>query len=398
MGRTWTTVLMIAGLVAGGVSATAHGAGKGKATTAKKVPAKATVKTAPKSGAGEKAAAASPAPSPAPATAGATDDAPAGPSTAPPPARVLTPATVAEGTTPALALHPPKVVNGGVTLAVVKGLRAGDEVTGTFNGQAWPFASSEGGASALIGIDLDVKTGTYPVAVTVKRADGSVVNLAEKLPVEDAGYEVEKLTLPPSKVTGFDEATLTRIRKDQRDFGALWPAWNLERHWTGAFVKPVPGSISSEFGGRRVINGEPRSPHSGIDQRGAVGTPIVAINDARVAYVGDHFFSGNVTVLDHGQGVYSVYAHQSKVLVKPEQRVKRGEKIGEIGMTGRASGPHLHWGLRVNQARIDPVRLLELDMSPVAGAPAVATESATPVPGGAGAEAAPLSVGSAGTL
>ena len=301
------------------------------------------------------AAAPSAAPSPSSSPASAESAAPA---SALAPARIVEPPAGESPSDPAVTLVPPSVVNGGATLVVVRGLVEGDSVTGTFNGESVPFAAAAGKATALVGIDLDVKPGKYPVVVKVKRASGKPSTVKIELPVEDAKYEVEKLTLPKEKVTDFDPKTLARINKEAKALSSLWPKWAPERSWSGAFQKPVPGDVRSVFGGRRVINGEPRSPHAGIDQRGAEGTPIVAVNGARVAYVGNQFFSGNVTVLDHGHGVFTMYAHQSKIVVKEGDHVEAGQKIGEIGATGRATGPHLHWGVRVNGARVDPLRLL----------------------------------------
>lgn len=289
---------------------------------------------------------------------------------------------------------PPSVVNGGATLVVVRGLVEGDAVTGTFNGEAVPFAAAAGKVTALVGIDLDVKPGTYPIVVKVKRASGKPVTVKSDLPVTDAKYDVEKLTLPKEKVSDFDPKTLARIKKEAKALSSLWPQWAPSRSWAGAFQKPVPGEVRSVFGGRRVINGEPRSPHAGIDQRGPEGTPIVAVNAARVAYVGNQFFSGNVTVLDHGHGVFTLYAHQSKVMVKEGDFVEAGQKIGEVGATGRATGPHLHWGVRINGARVDPLRLLALDLTETIGGASGPTQDATP---GAASSPAPMATGTAGS-
>ncbi|HTU01222.1 MAG TPA: M23 family metallopeptidase, partial [Candidatus Sulfotelmatobacter sp.] len=115
------------------------------------------------------------------------------------------------------------------------------------------------------------------------------------------------------------------------------------------------------FGARRIINGESRAPHTGVDFPAAAGTPVLAANAGRVALVADMFFSGRTVVLDHGDGLFTMYFHLQDTVVQPGREVKRGEALGHVGSTGRASGPHLHWGARLTGARIDPNALLKID-------------------------------------
>ena len=121
---------------------------------------------------------------------------------------------------------------------------------------------------------------------------------------------------------------------------------------------PVSTSITSPFGYRRVINGIPRSPHTGVDLKAPLGTEVVASNHGRVALLGDFFFSGRSIILDHGGGLHTVYFHLSEFKVEEGVEVRRGDVIGLSGMTGRVTGPHLHWGARVNRARVDPFELI----------------------------------------
>ena len=126
-------------------------------------------------------------------------------------------------------------------------------------------------------------------------------------------------------------------------------------------MTPIPGTTSgSNFGHRRVFNGQARDPHSGADLRASTGTPIHAANRGRVVLAKDLFFSGNAVFIDHGLGVYSVYLHLSEIRVVPGQMLEKGELLGLAGATGRVTGPHLHWGVRVQNARIDPFSLLRL--------------------------------------
>ncbi len=285
------------------------------------------------------------------------------PTVPPPPAKITVPAKTDPLPAVELAVTPESTVNGGVALAVVKGLVEGDSVTGTFAGGAIPFTAHEGKATALVGIDINLTPGKkYAVNVKVVRGGKAIAKKA-LIAIADGKYPEETFEVPKEKDAGEDPKILARIKGDQRALAKFWPIWAKERHWAGNFIKPVPGDLSSRFGRRRIINGQPRLPHSGVDLRGTTGTPIVSPAAGRVVYVGDQFFSGNVTLVDHGQGVYSMFAHQSKVTVTEGQLVAAGEKIGEVGATGRVTGPHCHWGVRVNGARIDPEMLMALDLN-----------------------------------
>jgi murein DD-endopeptidase MepM/ murein hydrolase activator NlpD len=130
--------------------------------------------------------------------------------------------------------------------------------------------------------------------------------------------------------------------------------------WRGSFVRPLEGEIVGLFGTRSVINGEPRSPHSGVDLRASAGTPVQSIHNGKVVLVAEHFFTGNLVVIDHGGAIQSMYFHLEKALVVGGEKVKRGQVIGLVGSTGRSTGPHLHFGMRVNGARVDPMQFLGL--------------------------------------
>lgn len=281
---------------------------------------------------------------------------------------------------PELSVMPLKVATGGVGLVTVRGLAAGDVVTGTFSGEAIPFHTGNGIATALFGVDLNVKPGKYKVRATVARG-GKKIPKDLSITVFDGKYREQSFTVPKEKDAADGDVELgKRIMREAKELSVLWPERTPERQWSGAFAAPAPGKMKN-FGSKRIINGKPRNPHSGADQSGKAGDPIHAINHGTVVFAGNQFFGGNTTVIDHGHGLYSMYMHQSKMDVKPGQAVKKGEKIGEVGMTGRATGAHLHWGLRLLGARVDPAKLLALskELDSLEGAVAQQPAGTTPV-------------------
>ncbi len=223
-----------------------------------------------------------------------------------------------------------------------------------------PFysAAAEGKFDSLVGADLDETVGTKKLLVQARGPKGTqefpvVLRVAKK------DYGTEKLSLPKS-FDRFDEATLKRIRREKKRISRFWSISDTPRRWKAPFVAPVPGGVTSPFGRRRVINGSPRSPHSGVDLRAAEGTVIRATNHGKVVLVDEFYFNGKSVVLDHGAGLYSMYFHLSDYGIEEGAAVRKGDVIGRVGMTGRVSGPHLHWGARLNGARVDPFELLKI--------------------------------------
>ena len=256
-------------------------------------------------------------------------------------------------TKPEILLEPATPGPGDVMVVTVK--NAIGQVEGTFNGKKVYFNPSKESFKAIVAIDYFTEPGKYGLDISV---NGSVIK--ETVDVIKKEYKVETLTLPKKMVelSPKDEA---RAERDARKMAALWPN-ETGRSWTGDFINPLPGEIIAPFGVRRIINNIPKSPHTGVDVRGHKGDKIIAPNDAVVALVDKQFFGGNALVLNHGQGIYTMFFHLSKILVKPGQSVKKGDVIALVGATGRATGPHLHWGVRVQGARIDPLELIHLKL------------------------------------
>lgn len=182
------------------------------------------------------------------------------------------------------------------------------------------------------------------------RASASISVAAVAWPEQRISVNKNYVT-PPKDVLHRIEAERA---KSAQAVGRVTP----ERLWEDGFVRPVPGVVTSAFGGKRMFNGKMRSYHRGVDLRGAQGTPIRALAGGEVVLAENMYYSGNVVYLDHGQGVISIYCHMSSMNVRPGDRVRAGHILGEVGATGRVTGPHLHLGLLILGEAVDPLSLL----------------------------------------
>jgi murein DD-endopeptidase MepM/ murein hydrolase activator NlpD len=215
----------------------------------------------------------------------------------------------------------------------------------------------------LMGIDLDTKPGCYEVKLQgidingkSELSQGTLCVVAKRFPIRELKVE-EKYVTPPESVQG-------RIKEEREGVDAIFATVTPRRFWNGSFLRPVPGEVISAFGKRSIYNKKPRSPHAGVDFRGAVGTPVHAPNAGRVVLAAELYYSGNTVILDHGLGLYSYFGHLSGFNVKQGDMVKSGEIIGKVGATGLVTGPHLHWTVRLAESRIDPLSLIDILQSP----------------------------------
>ena len=155
---------------------------------------------------------------------------------------------------------------------------------------------------------------------------------------------------PPTEV-------LAQIEADSKALADVY-AINSAKQWRGMFVRPLEGTVTSNFGARSYYNGQPRSPHAGVDFVAKTGTAIRAPNRGTVVLASPLYFTGNTVVIDHGQRLFSVFAHLSEIHVQPGSVVATGTTVGLVGATGRVTGPHLHWSIRLDGARVDPLALI----------------------------------------
>jgi len=254
----------------------------------------------------------------------------------------------------------PKVLKPGDAFMVVVTTGSSiTEISGEVFGKKLYFVSGEQGYIALSGVDLTVKPGKYPLVI-----ESGQKKSVRKIRVVKKWFGKEVLHLPPEQVF-LSEEDLKRVEEEKQRLDVIWKEELQGRFWDGPFILPVKGRFGSGFGLRRIINGEWRSPHMGQDIKALEGTPVSACNTGSVVFIDELFFSGKSIIIDHGQGLYSMYFHLSEVSVSQGQEVSKGQIIGKVGATGRAMGPHLHWGVRLQGMRVDPMSLISLPLNSI---------------------------------
>jgi len=206
---------------------------------------------------------------------------------------------------------------------------------------------------AVVGISLDTEPGTYSVDVQQPGADPRQLSFT----VTPKQYRTQQLKVAPGMVNLSPENE-ERVAREGAKVRVVLDSFTPDPPATLRLAQPVPGPRSSSFGLRREFNGESRRPHSGMDIAAPTGTPIKAPLAGTVVDVGEYYFNGGNVLIDHGQGLVTMYCHLSKTRVEVGQQVKLGDVIGDVGATGRVTGPHLHWGVSLNGTMVDPALFL----------------------------------------
>jgi murein DD-endopeptidase MepM/ murein hydrolase activator NlpD len=229
-----------------------------------------------------------------------------------------------------------------------------------WSGHSVPFVHSGDRWVATVGVDLDSRPGAHAVDVTFTYADGHSRVERQPVDVRAEQYPTTELTVE-DRFVQLSPQDQARAEREAEETNAIYATMTPQRLWSEPFTVPVQGAKDGRnFGHRRVFNGQPRAPHSGADLRARTGTPIYAANRGRVVLAKDLFYSGNAVYIDHGVGLYTSYLHLSELKVAVGDWVERGQLIGLAGATGRVTGPHLHWGVRILDARVDPFSLVRV--------------------------------------
>ena len=285
-----------------------------------------------------------------------------------------TPCLSAQPLSPSLVLEVPERVWCGDPFLVriadkaLKGVKV-QWLKKTLSLTAGQAGQKQGECVTMLATGLGEKATTLPLEITITTAD-KTYTVKRTLRVGQKEYPVQKLAVPPKYVSP-PKSEQARIERERATVREIFAAITPEKMWHVPFIRPVPGEVTSEYGLRREFNGQARNPHRGLDLDGFTGDPIHAACNGVVMLRDNHYYSGNLVIVDHGLGVFTTYMHLSDFAVRPGQYVRRGDVLGYVGSTGRVTGPHLHLSLSVQGLSVNPQTIL-------APAPEAAPEQQTP--------------------
>ncbi len=277
----------------------------------------------------------------------------------------------AQGTS--IFVTPEAPTRGGLVQVVIRPPRLTADfppvVTGHLAGQSLHFERDVTGAyRSLGGIPIGT-TGTIPISIEIALSEDSTIHHFERIPIDSGSFGSERLSVDPRFSTAPDSALRARIDRESAAAVRVYRnAHNTPRHWSGPFLRPIDGRITSPFGQGRLFNGELRSRHTGTDFDGEAGDSVRVVNTGVVALTGSFYYAGNVVYLDHGKGLVTVYMHLSEIDVEIGDVVSTGAVIGLVGATGRVTGPHLHLQAKYGTVTVNALDLFDIDAT-LFGAP-----------------------------
>lgn len=254
----------------------------------------------------------------------------------------------------ASALPKNDTVQGGIAIIDLHIPVTQSQPNATFNKKRIMIKEKDNTWHAIIGISLNTKPGKHFINVT-----NPTINKKYSFTVKQKNYTTQYLTIKNKRKVNPTEKDIERIIKEKTIIGTVFKTWRPVPDVETEFIKPVDGPFSSPFGLKRFFNKQPRRPHTGVDIAAKEGAPIYAPASGVIANTGDYFFNGNSIFIDHGQGLITMYCHLNTIQVKKGQHVKQGDLIGNVGMTGRVTGPHLHWSVNLNNSRVEPTLFLK---------------------------------------
>lgn len=259
----------------------------------------------------------------------------------------------------ALAFDFPKVsaIPGGIAIIQLGTLTNNpDKPHAYFNNRRVMVRKNNTHWEAIVGLPLSIKAGIHKIKVKRKNE-----TLHKEFSVSDKKYETQHITLKNKRMVNPYAKDMDRIVKEKKIIVKALKQWTDQDNVQTRFILPVDGRLSSPFGLKRFFNNQPRKPHSGLDIAAPEGAIIKAPADGIVLNTGNYFFNGNTVFIDHGQGLITMFCHMNAINIKEGAVVKQGDVIGEVGMTGRVTGPHLHWSVSLNNTRIEPKLFLDID-------------------------------------
>ncbi len=254
----------------------------------------------------------------------------------------------------AAALPRQSLVPGGVAIIPLDATQGKPEFR--FRGKPVLITRDDSGQTvAVVGLPLSLKPGEYFIE---GRYGGQSHKVKKFFRIRDKQYSTQRITIKDKRKVNPYKQDIDRILKEKKRKQKAANSW-LDEEPDTDFLVPVDGVITGSYGRRRIFNGQPKRPHSGMDIAADKGVPVLAPADGVVVEAGDFFFSGKVIYIQHGKGLVTVYAHLDQRDVKPGERVKKGQVIGKVGATGRVTGPHLHWSVGLNGTWVDPALFID---------------------------------------
>lgn len=215
------------------------------------------------------------------------------------------------------------------------------------------FQDAHNNFKALVAVDIEISPDAYLIKIVFEGKEKTA-----SIRVKKHDFPTQHLSLPEEKVT-LSPVDLERAGKEAEQLKNIL-SQNTARKWEGQFIKPTDTDVSEVFGVKRIMNRKKTSIHGGMDYKGQTGTPVRSLNSGTVVLREDYFFGGNTVVVDHGMGLYSIYMHLSEFNITKDEKVSKGQVLGLIGMSGRATGPHLHLGVKLKGVNVNPEALFRL--------------------------------------